>query len=70
MKALGPDLAVKVNRITLNSRKITVVADSAAWAARLRFRLAECDSELRERLPDVAEYLVRVRPAGAAPRRN
>src|SRR5262245_31116441 len=45
MKALGPDLANKVNAITLNSGRITVIADSSAWASRIRFQLADLDAE-------------------------
>ena len=62
MQLLGPDLGVKVSRITLNSRKITVIAESSAWAGRIRFRLAECEPELRRKLPDVSDFQVRVRP--------
>src|SRR5262245_30468597 len=64
MNALGADLAFKVNRITLNSGRITVIAESSAWAARLRFRLAEADEELKKKLPEITEIGVRVRPRG------
>jgi hypothetical protein len=62
MKALGADLANKVSRITLISGRITAFTESSAWAPRLRFRLAECESELRSTLPGVTDFLVRVRP--------
>jgi hypothetical protein len=62
MKALGPDLADKVNGITLNSGKITVIAEASAWAARMRFVLAEIEPELRRVTPDFRELAVRVRP--------
>jgi predicted nucleic acid-binding Zn ribbon protein len=61
-KALGPDLANKVNGITLNSGRITVIADSSAWASRMRFVLAEIEPALREVTPDFRELVVRVRP--------
>lgn len=66
MDALGPELRVKVSRITLNSGKITVIAESAAWAARVRFRLAEAESALRQRAPEIREWTVRVSPSRAA----
>ena len=70
LKALGPELANKVNRISLNSGKITVIADSSAWAARMRFALAEIDPTLRELVPGFREVTVRVRPSqGAKPMR-
>ena len=62
MNALGPDLANKVNGITLNSGRITVMAESSAWASRMRFLLAEVEPALREVTPDFRELVVRVRP--------
>jgi hypothetical protein len=70
MNALGPDLAVKVNRCTLESGRLTVVAESSAWAARIRFALADLEPTLRSLVPDFRELQVRVRPgAGARPKR-
>jgi len=63
MKALGPELGVKVNRCSLESGRITVIAESSAWAARMRFRLAEAEPELRAATPGYRELVVRVRPA-------
>jgi hypothetical protein len=63
MKALGPDLGVKVSRITLNSGRITVNAESAAWAARMRFQLADLAPALARITPEFRELVVRVRPA-------
>ena len=66
MKALGPELANKVNRCSLDSGRITVVAESSAWAARMRFALAEIEPALRELVPDFRELSVRVRPTRTA----
>ena len=66
MKALGPDLAVKVNRCSLESGRLTVVAESSAWAARIRFALADLEPTLRDLVPDFRELLVRVRPGASA----
>jgi predicted nucleic acid-binding Zn ribbon protein len=65
IEALGPELANKVNAITLNSGKITVTVESSAWAARLQFALAECETALREKSPEIRDVVVRVRPRGA-----
>jgi hypothetical protein len=66
MNALGNDLVNKVNRVSLESGRITVTADSAAWAARIRFVLAEAEPQLHARLaaisPGFRELVVRVRP--------
>jgi hypothetical protein len=67
MAALGPALAVKVNRCSLDGGRITVVAESSAWAARMRFALADIDPTLRALLPGYRDLTVRVRP-GSSPR--
>jgi Dna[CI] antecedent DciA-like protein len=69
MHALGPELANKVNRCTLEAGKITVVAGSSAWAARMRFALAEAEPRLRELVPDLKELVVRIRPASPSKKR-
>lgn len=63
LAALGPELANKVNRCTLETGRVTVVADSAAWAARMRFALADLEPTLRPLVPGFREVIVRVRPA-------
>ena len=63
LNALGPDLANKVNRCSLDRGRITVIAESSAWAARMRFALAEVDATLRELVPGFRELKVKVRPA-------
>jgi len=62
MKALGPELAVKVNRCSLDGGRITVVAESSAWAARMRFALAEIEPRLKDLVPGFRELAVRIRP--------
>ena len=71
MNALGSELGNKVNRCNLDSGRITVIAESSAWAARIRFALAEADPQLQARLkvlldgtaPGFRELIVRVRPS-------
>ena len=62
MQALGPELANKVNRCSLDSGRLTVVAESSAWAARMRFALAEIEPALKALVPGYRELNVRVRP--------
>jgi hypothetical protein len=62
MKALGPELANKVNAINLLNGRITVIAESSAWATRIKFLLAEIEPELRAVTPEFRDVLVRVRP--------
>ena len=66
MKALGPELSNKVNGCTLDSGRITVTAESSAWAARMRFVLAEAEPALAAVTPGFRELLVRVRPRRGA----
>lgn len=61
MTALGPELANKVNRCSLERGTITVVADSSAWAARMRFALAET-APIAAVTPDFKAVEIRVRP--------
>ena len=65
MTALGPDLANKVNRCNLDRGTLTVVAESSAWAARMRFALAEIGPTLSKVAPGFRELVVRVRPRRA-----
>jgi hypothetical protein len=66
MKALGPELANKVNGSSLVSGRITVIAESAAWAARMRFALADAREEIAKLVPGFRELAVRVRPSRVA----
>ena len=69
MEALGPALANKVNRCSLDGGRLTVVAESSAWAARIRFALAEVEPRLRELVPGFKELAVRIRPANPPKKR-
>jgi len=64
MEALGPELANKVNRVSLDGGRITVVVESAAWAARVRFKLGEVEDQLRKACPQYDATEVKIRPAG------
>jgi hypothetical protein len=62
MEALGPELANKVNRCSLEHGKLTVVAESSAWAARMRFALADIGPVVARLEPGFRELVIRVRP--------
>jgi hypothetical protein len=67
LDAFGPALANKVNGCTLDSGTLTVIADSSAWAARMRFALVDLEPRLRALAPGYREFVVRVRPRRDAP---
>lgn len=69
LKALGPELANKVNRCTLEKGTITVVADSPAWGARMRFALAET-APIAAVTPQFKAVQVRVRPRRGTARKG
>jgi hypothetical protein len=70
MNALGSDLAKRVIRCTLVGGRLKVMAESSAWAARLRYALADLEPRLRQIVPGYQATEVRIRPAHtAAPRR-
>lgn len=70
MDAFGSELANKVNGCSLDSGTLTVIAESSAWAARMRFLLADLEPKLKALLPAYREFAVRVRPKRAAPARR
>jgi hypothetical protein len=70
MDAFGSDLANKVNGCTLDGGTLTVIAESSAWAARMRFSLVDLEPRLRELVPEYQGYVVRVRPRRTAPQRR
>jgi len=65
MTALGSSLANKVNRCSLEAGTVTVVAESAAWAARMRFALADTAS-IAAVTPGFKGLKVSVRPRRGA----
>ena len=70
MKAFGSELANKVNGCTFDSGTLTVIAESSAWAARMRYLLAELEPALGDLAPGYREFVVRVRPRRDAPPRR
>ena len=69
MDAFGSDLANKVNGCSLDSGTLTVIAESSAWAARMRFLLADLEPTLKQLVPAYRRFAVRVRPKREIPGR-
>jgi hypothetical protein len=70
MDAFGSTLANKVNGCSLEGGTLTVIAESSAWAARMRFSLVDLEPRLRELAPEYRQFVVRVRPRRTAPARR
>jgi hypothetical protein len=69
MALLGPELGNMVNRCSLDRGTITVVAESSAWAARMRFALAET-ATVAAVTPGFKGLQVRVRPRRGTPAKS
>jgi hypothetical protein len=70
-KILPGDLVVRIHQVLVRGDELIVYAESAAWAARLRFALADADASLRAGHPEIASVSVRVMPReGAGPGRR
>jgi len=55
-------LAARINQVLARGDELVVYAESAVWAARLRFALAEADAAVRADHPEIATISVRVLP--------
>jgi hypothetical protein len=62
-KVLPAEVANRVSGATLKGGQLVVFTESAAWAARLRYALAEHGLALLEAHKEVREVIVRVSPA-------
>ena len=61
-KRLSSDLDAHVTGVVENSAGLTVFADSAVWSARLRFAVAEIETQIRERNAAIEKIAVKVMP--------
>jgi hypothetical protein len=59
---LPEDIDAHVTGAVERDTTLTVFADSAAWSARLRFAVAEIDTQIRERNAEIQKVLVKVLP--------
>ena len=61
-KILPADLDAHVTGAVEREKTLTVFAESAAWSARLRFAVAEIDTQIRERNAAIQKVSVKVMP--------
>jgi hypothetical protein len=61
-KRLSSELDAHVTGVVENPTGLTVFADSAAWSARLRFVVAEFETEIREQNAALQKVVVKVMP--------
>ncbi len=62
---LPAGLLARVTGVVERDGELVIFTESAGWGVRLRYALAELDSELRHAHPAVARVAVRVLPKGA-----
>jgi hypothetical protein len=63
---LSAELAPRLSGAVERAGNLTLFAESAAWAARLRYALPELEAQLRRAAPHVNEVRVRVLPRQAS----
>jgi hypothetical protein len=59
---LGAQLSVHITGVVERDDSLVIFAESAGWATRVRYALAEIEQEVRERQPKIATLTVRVMP--------
>jgi hypothetical protein len=59
---LPGELASRISGVVEREGALTVFTESAAWSARLRFALAEIETDVRAKSPDLTAVIVRVLP--------
>jgi hypothetical protein len=55
-------LATRITGVTENAENLVIFAESSAWSARLRYAIAELDSDIRRANPAIQNVSVRVMP--------
>ena len=59
---LGPQLAEHLTGVVERDDALVIFAESAGWATRVRYALADIEKDVRERNPAIATITVRVIP--------
>ncbi len=62
---LPPPFSARVTGVVERAGALVIFTESAGWAVRLRYALAELDTELRRSHPAVRHVTVRVLPRGS-----
>jgi len=55
-------LATRVTGVVENAENLVIFAESSAWSARLKYAIAELDTEIRRAGPKIQTVAVRVMP--------
>lgn len=61
---LQPPLPARITGVVEREGMLVVFAESASWGVRLRYALAELETELRTTHPEITRVAVRVLPSG------
>ena len=61
---LPEHIETRVTGVVEREGTLTVFAESAAWCARLRFEIAELETQIRERNTHIEKLVVKVMPRG------
>lgn len=64
---LAEPLRAHLSGIVEREGTLLIYAESAGWGVRLRYAVAELETELRREHPQIARVLVRVLPEGESP---
>jgi predicted nucleic acid-binding Zn ribbon protein len=59
---LPANIEARITGVVEREGTLTVFAESAAWSARLRFEMAELETQIRARNADVQKLVVKVMP--------
>ena len=66
-KRLPAALAARISGVVERDEILTVFTESAAWSARMRYALAELESDIRGESQNIRDIAVRVMPKMRAP---
>ena len=61
-QCLPDELAQHVQRVRLQQGRLVVMTESAAWAARLRYAVADAEARIRTAHPEVTTIAIKVSP--------
>jgi predicted nucleic acid-binding Zn ribbon protein len=59
---LPPHIETRVTGVVERDGTLTLFAETAAWSARLRFEIADLETQIRERNPHIEKLVVKVMP--------
>ena len=66
-RRLPHELSEHIQQVRLTRGSLIIITESAAWAARLRYALAEAEPQLRAAHPEIDSVAVKVSPTRTPP---